>query len=149
CLHQWTRPGSDQALKHFYRAIELDPDYASAYGLAARCYSQRKVSGWAIDPTHELAEAARLSRQVIEIGKDDAVALSAGGMALAYVVGDLDNGGAMIERSLMLNPNAAWSWLFSGWTKVWRGETAQALESIDRAMRMSPQDPQFFNMRTA
>ena len=33
----------------FGRAIELDPDYASAYGMAARCYSARKVSGWMED----------------------------------------------------------------------------------------------------
>ena len=55
----------------------------------------------------------------------------------------------MIERSLALNPNAAWAWLFSGWTKVWLGEPEEALERIQRAARMSPQDPQFFNMRTA
>ena len=67
----------------------------------------------------------------------------------AYVVGDLDNGAAMIEQALALNPNAAWAWLFSGWTRVWLGQPEPALERIQRAMRMSPQDPQFFNMRTA
>ena len=43
--HQWTRESSTQALSHFYRAIELDPNFAAAYGWAARCYSQRKVGG--------------------------------------------------------------------------------------------------------
>jgi tetratricopeptide (TPR) repeat protein len=148
-LHRWTGPASDEALRHFYAAIEIDPDYASAYGLAARCYSARKVSGWVADLDHEVAEAARLARKVAQIGKDDAVALGTAGMALAYVVGDLDNGGAMIERSLELNPNAAWTWLFSGWTHVWMGEPAQALERVARAMRLSPQDPQSFNMRAA
>lgn len=149
CVHQWTKAASDEALRHFHRAIELDPDYASAYGMAARCYSARKVSGWVDDLDREVAEAARLARHVMKIGKDDAMSLYTAGMALAYVVGDLEDGGAMIERALALNPNAAWAWLFAGWTKVWLGEPDAALERIQRAMRLSPQDPQFFNMRTA
>jgi TolB-like protein len=44
--HQWTKPASIEALAHFYRAVELDPGFASAYGMAARCYSMRKVGGW-------------------------------------------------------------------------------------------------------
>src|SRR5262249_22831985 len=105
--------------------------------------------GWVADLEREVAEAARLARKVAQIGKDDAVALGTAGMALAYVVGDLDDGAAMIERSLQLNPNAAWTWLFSGSTRVWMGDPAQALERIERAMRLSPQDPQSFNMRAA
>ena len=148
CVYRWSKRDSDEALQHFSRSIALDPDYASAYGMAARCYSARKVSGWVDDIAHETAEAARLARKVAQIGRDDAVALYTGGMALAYCVGDLDDGAAMIERALTLNPNAAWAWLFSGWTKVWQGEPERALECIARAAALSPQDPQFFNMRT-
>jgi TolB-like protein/predicted Zn-dependent protease len=149
CVHQWTKAASDEALRHFHRAIDLDPGYASAYGMAARCYSARKVSGWVDDLDREVAESARLARHVMKHGKDDPVALYTAGMALAYVVGDLEDGGAMIEQALALDPNAAWGWLFAGWTKVWLGEPEAALERIARAMRLSPQDPQFFNMRTA
>src|SRR6185312_6343880 len=143
CVHRWTKQASDEALEHFGRAIAADPDYASAYGMAARCYSARKVSGWVDDLEQETAEAARLARKVAQIGRDDAVALYTAGMALAYCVGDLDDGAAMIERSLALNPNAAWAWLFSGWTKVWQGDPEHALDCIARAAALSPQDPQF------
>jgi hypothetical protein len=33
-------------LRLFYRAIELDRDFASAYGMAAWCFVWRKVNGW-------------------------------------------------------------------------------------------------------
>src|SRR5215831_7651340 len=36
-IHLWTKSGCAEALAHFYRAIELDPAFASAYGMAARC----------------------------------------------------------------------------------------------------------------
>jgi tetratricopeptide (TPR) repeat protein len=148
CVHRWTRQDSEKALQHFRRAIELDPDYASAYGMVARCHSQRKVSGWVTDREEEAADSVRMAKRVMEIGTHDPVALCTAGMGLAYVVGDLDAGDAMIERSLALDPNSAWAWLFSGWTKVWLGEAETALERIYRAMRLSPQDPQFFNMQT-
>jgi TolB-like protein/Flp pilus assembly protein TadD len=148
CVHQWSREANIRALEHFRRAIELDPGYAAAYALAARCYSQRKVSGWVTERERDIAEAASYAWRAVQIGKSDSVALCVAGIALAYVVGDLDNGDAMIERSLALNPNWAWAWLFSGWSKVWLGEPEVALEHIHRAMRMSPQDPQFFNMQT-
>ncbi len=148
-VHRWTRDCNDDALRLFYRAIELDPDFASAYGMAARCYSQRMVSGWMTDREHEIAETGRLARRAAELGRDDAVALATAGMALAYVVADLDDGAALIDRALALNPNFAWAWLFSGWTRVWLGEPEMALEHVARAMRLSPHDPHIFNMHAA
>jgi len=136
-------------LRMFYRAIELDPEFASAYGMAARCYSQRKACAWIIDRQGEIAEAARLARQAAELGKDDAVALCTAGIALAFVVGERDDGAALIERALALNRNWAWAWLFSGWAKVWYGEPDAAIEQITRAMRLSPYDPQIVNAHAA
>jgi tetratricopeptide (TPR) repeat protein len=71
------------------------------------------------------------------------------GFALAYVVGDLDDGAAFIDQALVLNPNLAWAWLFSGYAKLWLGEPEEAIQRVARAMRLSPQDFQFFNMQTA
>jgi tetratricopeptide (TPR) repeat protein len=67
---------------------------------------------------------------------------------LAYVLGDFENGVALIERGLQLNLNLSWGWLFSGWVHVFLGEPEIGLEHITRAMRLSPQDPQIFDMQT-
>jgi len=148
-LHRWSREGNNEALRLFYRAIELDPDFASAYGMAARCYSQRKASGWMVDRAQESAETERLARRAIALGKDDAVALCTAGIALAYVLGEHEHGAALMERALALNPNWASAWLFSGWGKVWLGQSEGAIEHVARAMRLSPQDPQIFNAQAA
>src|SRR5262249_21501326 len=148
-VHQWTREANAEALQLFYRAIELDPTFASAYGMAARCYSQRKTSGWTIDRAREIREAERLARRAGELGKDDAVALSSAGIALAFVVGDLEGGAAFIDRALELNPNLAWAWMFGGLVKIWLGEPDIALDRIARAMRLSPHDSHIFDMHGA
>src|SRR5262249_30761107 len=81
-VHQATKHANGDALRLFYQAAELDPNFASAYGMAAWCYAWRKLNGWMADRAKETAEAARLARQAVELGKDDAVALSRGGFAL-------------------------------------------------------------------
>jgi tetratricopeptide (TPR) repeat protein len=110
---------------------------------------QRKSSGWVTDRVGETAETDRLARRAGELGKDDAVALCTAGIALAYVVGDLDEGASFTDRAVVLNRNLAWAWLFSGWIKVWLGEPEVAIEHIAHALRLSPQDPHIFSMQSA
>ena len=148
-FHQYSKDFHDEALPLFYQAIELDPNFASAYGMAARCYSQRKGSGWVTNRAEDIAETARLARRAGVLGRDDAFALCSAGIALAFVVGDVEDGAAFIDRALVLNPNLNWAWLFSGWVKVWLGEPEVAIEREARAMRLSPQDPHLFHMQTA
>ena len=139
-LHQWTRESCDEALRLFYRAIELDPGFASAHGMAAWSFLWRKMNGW-ISSREEVAEVERLARRAVELGPDDAVALSGGGYALVFVVHDLDNGAAFIERALALNPNLAWALHSSGWTKAFLGDPDAAIKHLTHAMRLSPLDP--------
>ena len=147
-LHQWTRETNEEGLSHFYRAIELDPNFAAAYGMAARCYSQRRSSGWTRDAEEEVAETVRLARRATELGRDNADALSAAGLSLAYIAGEVDEGAVLLERALALNPNLAWAWYFSGWVKVYLGDPEAAIADTSRAMRLSPHDIHIFNMQT-
>jgi adenylate cyclase len=140
-LYQRTRESIDEALRMFYRAIELDPDFASAHGMATRCYCTRKASNWMTDREQEIAETARLARRAVALGRDDAAALANGGFSLAYVVGEFDDGAAFIDRALALNPNLAVGWLCSGAVRIWLGEPDLAIEHLARAMRLSPLDP--------
>jgi TolB-like protein len=143
-LHQWTKESSEEALRQFYRAIELDPGFASAYGMAAWCFVWRKVNGWFDDRAREVAEAARLAHRAVELGPDDAVALSGGGYALVFVAHDLENGPAFIERALAINPNLALALHSSGWTKAFLGDPDSAISHLTRAMELSPLDPLIF-----
>jgi TolB-like protein/class 3 adenylate cyclase len=147
--HEWSRDANEEALAHFLRAIELDPNFASAYGQATRCYSRRKSSGWVVDGERDIAETARLAARAAALGGSDAIALCTAGFSLGHVVGDVEGGDAMIERALALNPNLAIAWGFSAWAKVWLGEPATAIECAERAVRLSPQDPRLYSMQCA
>ena len=75
CVYRWTREANNEALSLFHRAIERDPDFAASYGMAAECHVWRKANGWIVDRAQKIAEAIRLAKWAVELGKDDAVAL--------------------------------------------------------------------------
>lgn len=146
-LNQGTREATKEALPLFHEAMRLDPDFASAHGMAAWCHFWRKVNGWMADRAQEAAEGARLARRAVELGKDDAVTLARSGHALAHLVGDLDGGIALIDRALALDPNLAAAWFLGGFLRIWRGEPDDAIERLARAMRLSPLDPEMYRMQ--
>jgi TolB-like protein/Flp pilus assembly protein TadD len=146
-LNFGTQEAVDEALSLLYKAIECDSEYAPAYGMAAWCHVWRKVNGWMNDRAREMAEGTRLARRTVELGKDDAGALTRAGHALAHLAGDLDGGVALLDRAKMLNPNLAAAWFLGGFLRVWRGDPDGAIAHFAQAMRLSPLDPEMYRMQ--
>jgi len=145
-LHRGTREAINEALPLFYEAMLIDPEFASAHAMAAWCHVWRKVNGWLVDREQEVAEGIRLARLAVELGKDDAVALTRSGHALAHLAGEVDGGIALIDKALVLNPNLAAAWYLGGFLRTVSGDIDAAIEFLSRAMRFSPLDPEMFRM---
>jgi TolB-like protein/tetratricopeptide (TPR) repeat protein len=148
-FHRFSREDNVEALAMFKKAIAGDDRFASAYGMAARCYLQRKGFGFSPLQAADIAETKQLAAKAAECGRDDAVALCTAGFSLIVVAGELEDGAALVDRSLELNPNLAWMWHFSALAMAFLGEPETALDHAARAMRLSPQDPQMFAMQVA
>ena len=146
-LNFGTREAVDEALRLFCKAIGLDPEYAAAYGAAAWCQVWRKVNGWMSDRVAEFDEETQLTRRAIELGMDDAIALTRAGHALAHLAGDLDGGVALLDRAKALNPNLAAAWFLRGFIRVSRGDPDGAIAHFTQAMRLSPLDPEMYRMQ--
>src|SRR5215471_1211023 len=129
------------------RAKGLDPDFASAHAMAAWCHFWRKVNGWMGDRVQEIAEGARLARRAVELGQDDAVALTRSGHALGHLAADLDGGIALIDKALLINPNLAAAWFLGGFLRLLNGDPDGATAYFERAMRLSPLDPEMYRMQ--
>ncbi len=146
-VHSGTREAIEAALPLFYKATELDPEFASAYGMAAWCHFWRKVNGWMTDRPREIAEGTRLARLAVQLGRDDAVALTRAGHALSHLAGDLDSGIALLDRAVLLNPNLAPAWFLGGFLRAFHGESDAAIGHLSHAFRLSPLDPEMFRMQ--
>ncbi|HVI13058.1 MAG TPA: tetratricopeptide repeat protein, partial [Pseudolabrys sp.] len=101
----------------------------------------RNMYGWMVDRESEIAEAVRLARRAVALGKDDPTALWSGGRSLVFLAKEVEAGAAYIDRALILNPNSAASWNASGVARMCLGESAKAIEHFERGMRLSPLDP--------
>ncbi len=147
--HQYRgdRQATADALALFGKAMELDPNFASAHAMAAWCLFWRKVNGWLVDPVAETAEGVRLSRLALDLGRDDAVAMTRAGHVLGHLAGDLHSGIAWLDRAVVLNPNLAAAWFLGGFLRTWVGESDSAIRHFERAMRLSPLDPELYRMQ--
>jgi TolB-like protein len=145
-FRQTSKSAIDEALPMFHEAIRRDPEFASAYAMAAWCYSLRKLNRWSADSRQEIAEGTRLVRRAVELGQGDAVALAATVHALIHLVRDLDSAVASADRALVLDPNLAAGWFVGGFARIYRGQPEEAIERLARAMRLNPLSPDMHRM---
>jgi TolB-like protein len=147
-FYKYTSETCIEALKLTQIANDLDPEFALGYALGADCLNQRKVYGWSTDVAREIVEAHELARKAIELGKDDPSVLAKAGMVLAYVVGEVEEGAALLARAINLDPNLASARTWRGWTHIYLGEGDAAIEQFQIALRLSPLDPRIYSAQT-
>jgi TolB-like protein/class 3 adenylate cyclase len=137
-LYRFTREENIEALRLTKIAQGLDPEFALSYALGATCYTQRKGFGWGSDAAQEIAEARRLARRAIELDKDDPTVLAGAGQALAFVVGEVEEGAALVSRAITLDPNLAIARNWRGWIHLWLGEIDAAIAQFSGRLAFEP-----------
>lgn len=147
-FHRRSSEAIDAALMLFHRAIALDAEFASAYGMAAWSLFWRKINGWMADHPQETTQGAHLARRAVELGRNDPVALTRGGHALGHFGGDLHSCVALLDRALVLDPNQSAAWYLGGFQRISLGEHDNAIRHFTHAMRLSPLDPEMVRMQT-
>jgi TolB-like protein/class 3 adenylate cyclase/tetratricopeptide (TPR) repeat protein len=136
--NRWTRASNEEALQMFSTALELDPNFSAAMAWAAGCYTQRASQQWLVDPEKEAAEALRLAKRALEVGRDDAFVLAPVALTLLMCSGDVETAVTLVDRALKINPNLAHGWSNSGWIRVFSGNPDLAIEHCLKALQLNP-----------
>ena len=74
--------------------------------------------------------------------------LALAGAALAFVVGEVEEGAALGSRAITLDPNLAAARYWGGWVHLYLGDVDAAIEQFEVASRLNPLDPRIFNVQT-
>jgi TolB-like protein/class 3 adenylate cyclase len=142
--YRYMREPNVEALQLSRMACTLDPGFALPHALVCTILSQRKQFGWSTDPDWEREEAIRMGRRAIELDQDDPLVLAIAGQTLTVLAGELEDAGALLTRSIHLDPNLASARYWSGMNELFLGNVDVAIEQFQTALRLSPLDPRIF-----
>jgi tetratricopeptide (TPR) repeat protein len=146
--YEFTEESLAAALRCLTEALAIDAGYAPAMALAAYCYGERRIQGWAEDPSAEAAEGLRLASRAVEFGKDDGSVLWMAAYAVWRLAQDAQRARELAYRSLRLNSNSAIALAIAGWTENQMGNPRKAIELFHSAERLSPRDPRGWLIET-
>jgi TolB-like protein/class 3 adenylate cyclase/tetratricopeptide (TPR) repeat protein len=135
------RSSVHEAFDFFKKAIELDPEYATAHAMVAWSWMARQaIYGKPLD-SEQRAEALRHARLAARLAEEDPYVLATAGHVLTYLGHEYERGVAMVEQAVALNPNLAIAWYSRGFVRLMCDEAERAIESFERMIRLSPLDP--------
>ena len=131
---------NELAATFFQRAIDLDPNYASAYGgLAWSHMAASSVFGvMTIADSCLLSEP--LARKGIALDENDAEVRARLALAV-FLKGDIEGAIQEAERALAVNENCADAFGVKGAALVFSGRRQEGREAIQQYLRLSPRDP--------
>jgi adenylate cyclase len=141
-----TREGFAQAIGLAHRALEIDPRFGYAAALAGISHMNNVLSGYAVDPQFDRKEAVRLSRLALSLDDSNPDVLAAASAISAYIAGDSESAVEMADQAVALNPNSFNAWHARGGVYRTAGLPEEMLRSYERAIRMSPVDPQLYSV---
>ena len=137
--HRFTKETNDKARLMFERAIELEPEFASAYAGLGFAYYEQWARQWSQDP-QSLERAFELAKRAMAL--DDSLAAAYTLLSHLYLWRKQHAQAiAEQERAIVLDPNNADSYADLAGILVWAGRPEEALGLVEKAMRLNPHYP--------
>jgi adenylate cyclase len=132
-----TLSANRQARQLFKKAMELDPQYASAYVALGSTYLQGAAYGWTEFQDQALQRAYDLAQKAIALEEANASAHRLlGALYVRWEQYDLAAG--ELRRAIELNPNDAMSYGELGAVMLYSGKTEEAIQLMETENRFNP-----------
>ena len=138
CWNQWTPDSARQAIDHFQRAIELDPDFARAWGAMARAHTYLAAMGRSTQCGEAYGCANEAAEKAIEL--DSEIEDSHVAVALVRLFHDWDFPAAETSflRAMAINPDSVD--VLHGYSLYLQavGRADEAVAVLERAAKLDP-----------
>ncbi len=137
----WNREGGDEAVRHFERAIELDPNFALAYAELADRYSISYLWYW--DASDAQAEKARAAVAMArKLAPESPRVIAAHASYLFRVERKHDEALRILRQAESKTPNDVALLMTIGNVLRRRDRMDEALEYFRKAERLAPKNPE-------
>ncbi|MCJ7582270.1 MAG: FlgO family outer membrane protein [Candidatus Aminicenantes bacterium] len=136
-FYQFTQAGFEQARKLYAQALNLDPNYATAYAWASYCYSF--IYSWFNASETNLNKADKTSLKALQLGPELAESHVARGMALT-LQNKLLEAREEFEFALHQNPGLYDAYYFYARVCFTQGELEKAAELAEKSNGLHPYD---------
>jgi adenylate cyclase len=140
---RFTADENREAVRLLDEAIARDPQSSTAHAALALTLSGDYVNAWNGADGETVKRCLRLAERSAELDDRDPQAHWA--LAVAHMwTRDLDRAVSEAKRTIVLDPNSAMAYAILGNTLGYAGRPAEAVESVERAMRLDPQYPDIY-----
>jgi DNA-binding SARP family transcriptional activator/TolB-like protein len=122
--------------------VERAPRHAIPYAWLANWHVLRVQQGWSDDLSRDANLALDYARRSVDEDPACAMALAIDGFVHTNLLRRLDIALDRYDRAIEANPNEPLAWLLRGTLHAFRGEGDVAVENTQRALKLTPLDPQ-------
>ncbi len=134
---RWTPPSAREAIKHYERSIEMDPDCALPYSGLALCYTYLGATGH-LSSAIAYAEARKYARAAVELEESDGEAHSTLAIISLLIDRDWDTAYRSFQKALTLTPGSAEvHQLYSIYLRT-LGDREASLQEAETALQLDP-----------
>jgi len=142
-FHQFGKDMSAEALTSFKRAIELDESLADAHTGIARTLLSRTMYRAFAERRARMSQVLKAAKDALSLDGENVGAFYALSLASSHN-DDVEAGFQFAQRAVELNDNFAPAYFALAVANLYLGRSDDSLVAIDRALRLSPSDPQAF-----
>jgi adenylate cyclase len=139
-MHRLTQTDFEEAHRLLEALLDRRSREPITLAWLANWHNLRVQQGWSADPGQDAHAALDYARRALEVDPDSSQALTVSG--LVHVLSKrLEVANECYERAVAANPNDPLAWLHKGTLHAFKGEGLQAIDHVERALKLSPLDP--------
>lgn len=138
--NRWTQEGFEKSIKHFERAIEIEPAFALAYAGAADAHSALAFYGHS-SPHLTMPQVKLASEKSLELDETIAEAHLSLGYAFLFYDWNWTRAEREFRRAIDLNPTYAMTYQSLGTFLTAMGRFEEAVAKMNRALELDPVSP--------
>ena len=136
-MEKHTEEGYKTAARYFYRAIEIEPDYAQAHAWLGGAYWVPSI--WGYTPPYESFSKGKIAMNTaFALDETCAEALGGIGWIALYYDWDWKKAKESLEKSIELNPNYSYGYHGLAWYWIVAGRFEKAFDTMKTAMKLDP-----------